>query len=377
MGVLSKHSNRMWQLVFILVLAQGSYGQSANNRTDVEEGAKAKALSIFNVVTFPNSACGATSGYNGTCYTAAECSSLGGTASGTCASSFGVCCVFSISCDSTSTDSDPCTYKFCKTNSDVCKLRIDFDTMVLHGPFTISSTASADDGPRVGDCGYDSLTVTNPGGASPPVICGYNTGQHMWVPASDSCNSINIDIDTGTTTTTVASSQHHLSSQYYDICIRRTRSYCSVCFSPYVVSSITGIASSYGVGGSSLGPAQTGALATYCTGITTQPTAAGFGDYLEIVNLQPSIGSSGTVNANTRICGAVFSAGANPQTAQATACSFAIPFKVGVHFDEEESIYASPFASPNLNKAENDPAATSGAGYGYSGFWLNYWQNSC
>merc|ERR1719445_1920577 len=30
-----------------------------------------------------------------------------------------------------------------------------------------------------------------------------------------------------TSTTTVASSQHHLSSQYYDICIRRTRSYCS------------------------------------------------------------------------------------------------------------------------------------------------------
>merc|ERR1712083_749743 len=388
MGVLSKHSSRMWMLAFfsvVAILAHGSAGQEANNKTGVEEGAKAKALSIFNVVTFPNSACGATSGYNGTCYTAAECSSLGGTASGTCASSFGVCCVFSISCGSsssanntyaiissysTSTDSDPCTYKFCKSNSDVCKLRIDFDTMVLHGPFTISSTASADDGPRVGDCGYDSLSVTNPGGQSPPVICGYNTGQHMWVPASDSCNSINIDIDTGTTTTTrkwqIKVTQYECGNMMMPA---------NDCLQYHTAS--TGTASSYGVGGSSLAPAQTGALATYCTGITTQPAAAGFGDYLEIVNLQPSIGSSGTVNANTRICGAFFSAGANPQTAHATACSFAIPFKVGVHFDEEESIYASPFASPNLNKAENDPAATSGAGYGYSGFWLNYWQNSC
>ena len=26
---------------------------------------------------------------------------------------------------------------------------------------------------------------------------------------------------------------------------------------------------------------------------------------------------------------------------------------------------------------ENDPASTNGAGLGYSGFWLNYWQNSC
>merc|ERR1712027_159629 len=137
--------------------------EPGTNRTGVEEGAKAKALSIFNVVTFPNSACGATNGYNGTCYTAAECSSLGGTASGVCASSFGVCCVFSISCGSsssanntyaiisaysTSTDSDPCQYTFCKTNSDVCKLRIDFDTMVLAGPQEMSTTISADDGAR-------------------------------------------------------------------------------------------------------------------------------------------------------------------------------------------------------------------------------------
>ena len=36
----------------------------------------------------------------------------------------------------------------------------------------------------VGDCNTDSLTVTNPGGSVPPTICGYNTGQHMYVPAS-------------------------------------------------------------------------------------------------------------------------------------------------------------------------------------------------
>jgi hypothetical protein len=399
-------------------------------------------LSIFNVVTFPNSACGATSGYNGTCYTAAECSSLGGTASGTCASSFGVCCVFSISCGSssssnntyaiissysTSTDADPCTYTFCKTNSDVCKLRIDFDTMVLAAPYTVSTVANVDHGVRTGHCGYDSLTVTNPGGQSPPIICGYNTGQHMWIPASDSCNAINIDVDTGTTTTTrkwqikvtqyecgnsmmpgqdclqyhtaasgsiatfnwdtssttVSSGQVHLANQAYDICIRRTRSYCSVCYTPYISSSITGIASSYGVGASSTGPKQQAAIATLCTGITTQPAALGFGDYLEIANLQPATSAiasiAGTVNANSRICGAIFNTAASPQTAGATACSHAIPFKVGVHFDDEESFLAGPAgaASPNMNKAENDPAATDGAGYGYSGFWLSYWQNAC
>ena len=92
---------------------------------------------------------------------------------------------------SISTDSDPCTYTFCKTNNDVCKLRIDFDTMVLSPPagfgtYTPTLPAGAsDDSIVVGDCNTDSLTVSNPGGSVPPTICGYNTGQHMFVPASE------------------------------------------------------------------------------------------------------------------------------------------------------------------------------------------------
>ena len=102
-------------LLALLQLVRGS---------EQEEAERAgKSLSVFNVVKFPNSVCGATNGFNGTCYTTSECTTLGGTASGTCASSFGVCCVFSIACGSstsannsyaiissysTSTDADPC-----------------------------------------------------------------------------------------------------------------------------------------------------------------------------------------------------------------------------------------------------------------------------
>ena len=202
--------------IFLLCLLSLSFAAEEDSH-DAGEVRDGKALSVFNVVTFPNSACSATNGYNGTCYTASECTTKGGTASGTCASSFGVCCVFSISCGgsssannsyaiissySTSTDDDPCTYTFCKTNSDVCKLRIDFDTMVLTGPDGLSSTVAYTDGPRVGACGTDTLTISNPGGDVPPTICGYNTGQHMFITASDQCNQINIDIDTGSTGTT-------------------------------------------------------------------------------------------------------------------------------------------------------------------------------
>ena len=41
-----------------------------------------------------------------------------------------------------------------------------------------------------------------PGFTPPPIICGYNSGQHMWVPACPTCVTINIDIDTATTATT-------------------------------------------------------------------------------------------------------------------------------------------------------------------------------
>merc|ERR1712203_1067090 len=168
----------------------------------------------------------------------------------------------------------------------------------------------------VGDCIYDTLTVTNPGGNVPPTICGYNTGQHMFVPASSQCNQINIDIDTGSTTTTrlwqikvtqyecgnlmapeqdclqyltassgtfasfnwdtssstvTEASQFHLSSQSYDICIRRARSYCSICYSPQVFSTTTGTASSYGLSasGDPTGAAAIAAAGALCTGVTT------------------------------------------------------------------------------------------------------------
>ena len=41
-----------------------------------------------------------------------------------------------------------------------------------------------------------------PGFTPPPIICGYNTGQHMWVPACPSCVTITIDIDTANAATT-------------------------------------------------------------------------------------------------------------------------------------------------------------------------------
>lgn len=409
----------------------------ASNKTERQD----KFLSVFTVVKFPNDACGSTSGLNGTCYTSSQCESLGGSSSGSCASSFGVCCVFSLSCGGSSSqnntyatmtsytvssDPDPCTYTFCKSNSDVCKLRIDYETFQIAGPTTYDATVTAADaykyGMLVGDCTTDTLSISNPGGAVPPIICGINTGQHMWVPASDQCNMMTFDLDTGNSGTTrtwqikvtqyecnvlsapeqdclqwhtaqtgrtssfnwdysataMADTQHHLSNQKYDICFRRARGFCSVCFS--MVLHIATDRGSYGLGGGSDDTVAKGALDSQCSGETAVggaiATGIGLGDWLNIQNMQnspaaaivttPAVGPS-------KVCGEYFSATAS-SVVHNTVCTFTTPFKIGVHFDDDESHFLPTALFTNI---ENAATYTAGAGPGWAGFWFDYWQNSC
>ena len=64
------------------------------------------------------------------------------------------------------------------------------------------------------------------------------------VPQIGTIASFNYDLSA---TTAVSTSQTHLSSQFYDICFRRQRSYCSICFSPQIT----------GTGTTAAGPAHT------------------------------------------------------------------------------------------------------------------------
>lgn len=50
-------------------------------------------LSLFTIVSFQNDPCTSGTGNNGTCYSSSDCSRLGGSSSGSCASGFGVCCL--------------------------------------------------------------------------------------------------------------------------------------------------------------------------------------------------------------------------------------------------------------------------------------------
>ena len=84
---------------------------------------------------------------------------------------------------------------------------------------------------------------------------------------------------------------------------------------------------------------------------------------------------AGGTSSVSRMCGVFWNA-ATAQTTHATACTFAAPFKIGVHFDADEAI-AATVASPNYDSLENNAVTNTVSGVGYNGFYFNYWQNSC
>ena len=163
-------------------------------------------------------------------------------------------------------------------------------------------------------------------------------------------------------------------------------------------------------------------VGSFCTGwskakedlTADDATTTGLGDYLNIPNLQVAMGTAGTISGNDRedfknissrlinglvqrfrpklsflyiireniynsfhrICGAVFRGDNNDVAPQMTVCSFDTPFRVGVHFDSDD-IVGRKDGLDAFNHLENQVQADGLAGTGYTGFQLDYWQNTC
>jgi len=190
----------------------------ASVATAMPQNKKGKAFSLFSVVTFPNVECTTTMtpAMKGTCVTQEECQNTGNTvatASGNCASGFGVCCFRRITEPGAVTESlthiesegfptpvaaltaapvTPVTRAFpIMTDSSVCAVKFDFINVQLADP------AAA------GTCG-DTLTVATPArnqaaGFVPGALCGVLTGQHMYVDVNTAggamAATININTD--------------------------------------------------------------------------------------------------------------------------------------------------------------------------------------
>jgi len=170
----------------------------------------AKAIALFNVVTFPNVECQSTKDTTnkGTCFSSTECSDKGGTAEGNCASGFGVCCIVRVTAEAGgdvkinntiienhnyptayTTASKTATYKVTPLSNDICFLRYDFIKMDLG----ITATT--------GLCS-DKFEVDIPSavGTDPSAICGLNDGQHMYSDVARVNSATTVTIVTGTAT---------------------------------------------------------------------------------------------------------------------------------------------------------------------------------
>lgn len=348
--------------------AAGELEQPAGDKREVDEGRQHRLLNVFNIVRFPNEGCNTTGSQYGVCYTATECEALGGTAAGTCASGFGVCCAFSGTCGgstsvnntyfvSDGSESSPCQFRVCPTSTEVCQLRLGFDTFDIVQPST-SQSGDAVPGQRT-QCVSAQFSASSDGPAA-PVICGTNTGQHMILESQSECNTLtftwtvsgtrswNIHVMqiactaewrpspgclqwfTGTTGT--ISSYNYLGStqianQLYSVCIRSERGYCSI---SYTEVGTTG----FELSGQTPGAGDSSVLGDSCTT-----------DYIIIAGA----GDSPTANTNyDRFCGGSLNL-SPPSSTPATIYTNKMPYMVGVVFDGTE-LDSPPATSTELSK---------------------------
>jgi len=348
-------------------------------------------LSLFTIVSFKNDACASLSGNNGTCYSSKDCIKQGGVRSGTCASGFGVCCLFTKTCGDVTaingtffqSDGYPSTFDSVgscqltvnKASSDVCQLRLDMENFVLAGPESTDNT-----------CMNDEFYVTG-GSTTLPTVCGTNSGQHMYVDMGLSSNSpvvltvvtagasysrsfsikvTQIECDSlskaangclqyyqGVSGTMFSFNYNggsglQLSNTDYSMCVRMERNFCGIEYTA-CTDTINPSPQSFSVSGSSNTGSQVG------TGCST--------DWLTIpcaTNTNDPFAQNGTpVVCVDRLCGMVFnSAQTSAGSPNVPVYSFSKPFSIYVHTDSLEGSSSPP---ESLNR----------------GFCLNYVQQPC
>ncbi|KAL7636092.1 UNVERIFIED_CONTAM: hypothetical protein RMT77_013911 [Armadillidium vulgare] len=134
------------------------------------------------------------------CISSAHCHAVGGTVKGKCYKGFAVCCALEAKCGSvvkanetylvndgypnSVTTLGNCQYNIIKIRRDICQLRFDMFELTLLGPDIDSQ------------CSQDTFSVSGGTGATPFVICGRNSGQHMYVDMPEGSTSARVNIAT-------------------------------------------------------------------------------------------------------------------------------------------------------------------------------------
>jgi len=423
----SKMKNLLIFLLIPLLVVSSALAQEnnlENKLATANSTSKAFARGIFNVIQFPNTGCAAGSGRNGTCYTSSECTSKGGTSDGTCANGYGVCCVIKLTCGQTTSENNSylivgpttspqmsCVFTICRAGSDICRIRLDFNTFDINGPFTgtvvAASVNTALIGNSIGDCTVDSFSATTPGNMGTPVICGFNTGQHMYLDASSVCSRASFDFGTFSSTSRtvdikvtqypcgdenggpedclqyftsatgtvssynfrtdsngfVTSTATHLSNQLYDMCFRRAVGKCALCLIPAINGNALNMQSSFGL--SNPDAATGGSGSRVDTACST--------DYLIIPNgVSVAIATfvDGVTNkGKDRFCGRYLNA-ANAIQSSVSICTARRPFRITFRTDADEITSIAAGSADPLDEQAVFPG-------GIVGFSLAYTQTAC
>jgi len=379
-------------------------------------------FSIFQIIKFENAPCKGDK-RNGTCFTAAECESAGGTDDGSCADGFGVCCTTILSeggstslnqsyiymASSTATTAGGHTYQICPSSSDVCRIRFDFTAFTLAPPVVEAvetAFAAGVNGASIGDCTVDQFSISSPNGGS-PVICGVNTGQHMILDSDGtSCSTVNFGIGAGAAVTrqwdimvtqykcgeeaggpsgclqwhmtatgnirsfnfpeqangaAVTDLTTHLSNQAYTICIRKPSGANRICYIPCTNVDAT-IAAGANVQ-ASFGISATAAIAAVTAANSAQGTDC-VSDYIKIAGGE-GVATAGTDNAvspaASKFCGRQFQTTADAAFADESICTKVVPFEVGVNFDANELTSANSIDdNADTDETEFRPGGTIG-----------------
>jgi len=408
MGNQSHFYTKMRQLVYIIlpilfIIVNG----------EVEEVKRKEKLLPFQIIKFPNNPCyvsGATK--NGTCYTAEECETKGGTSAGSCAEGYGVCCTFTIGCGESSSENltyvsvsngitGPCTMDVCKCNTNICSIRLDFETFVITGPATVTTTVGkllnglfgaggAGKASLATRCLTDTFSVSHRGS---DVLCGTLTNEHIYVDVVTMCHSLNFYFGssaTGISTLATRSvsikatqfncgdtnipprgctqwfygnsgagtikslgfdgSVNHLADQHQSICIRREQGYCKIC---YYASAVTDVM----LGGKSTKPILKDSS---CCGFGSKGTATAGGYDCIMIPGAKKTKTTGTA-LKPSFCGAKGGIATSSATSKtATICSSLTPFRIEFHSDSYE-----------MSNASTDEATVG------LGFKIKYYQTSC
>jgi len=221
----------MAKILFILCLIKFNFvfaidkdiASSAQNEPKNIDNREGKLFSLFSIVQFRNEACtssqtlsntGTTTSRNGTCFSSTECRDKNGQASGGCAAGFGVCCVFVYETSGSTisqncsyirnpnypdayTDTNSLAFNIVKCSSDVCYLRLDFESFDING---LSESLEYDNTNMNLVACQDKMQITSPADPGLPEICGLNTGQHVYVDmGTQASESVALSFDfTGT-----------------------------------------------------------------------------------------------------------------------------------------------------------------------------------